>query len=175
MKLNTTNSISGLLVIVVLLTASNSAFSQSKYKNGAFLEIGGAGGPYSINYERQFYNSFSTRVGFSYLGVDMFIPVSVGKTLGDGKHHFEINFGLTFYRYRVPVQYKNGAQQQLSFDWFNSLYLTSFVGYRHQKPDKRFFYRCGFSPLWRFYNTDPESKTLYQFIPWGGMSVGYRF
>jgi hypothetical protein len=163
------------LFVVAILLTSISAFSQSKYKNGVFLELAGNGGPYSINYERKIYNSIVGRVGFTYIGDDLLFPISIGKIFGGGSHHFEINLGLTLYHYRVPVQYKNSAQPQLSFDWFNSLYLTSFVGYRYQQPDKRFFYRCGFSPLWRFYNSDAESNTLYQVIPWGGMSVGYRF
>jgi hypothetical protein len=163
------------LAVVVIVLTNISTFSQSKYKNGVFLELAGNGGSYSINYERQLYNSIAGRVGFTYLGNDLLFPISIGKAFGAGTHHFEINLGFTFYHYSVPVQYKNGIQQQLSFDWFNSLYLTSFVGYRYQKPDKRFFYRCGFSPLWRFYNSDPDSNTLYQFIPWGGMSAGYRF
>lgn len=163
------------LLFTTLFLASISSFCQSKYKNGVFLELAGNGGPYSINYERQLYNSIAGRIGFTYLGNDLLFPISIGKIFGEGSHHFEINLGLTLYHYRVPVQYKNSTQQQLSFDWFNSLYITSFVGYRYQKSDKRFFYRCGFSPLWRFYNSDPESNTLYQFIPWGGISVGYRF
>ena len=185
MKFRTTNLISRLLVVLVVLTASNFTFSQSKYKNGVFLELAGVGGPYSINYERQLHNNIAIRAGFNYSGGYFLIPVSVNKVFGVGKHHFEIGLGLTFYHSEsttgsFSVLYTRGNQpqvinQQLVFNSDNSLFLTSFVGYRYQKPDKRFFYRCGFSPLWRFYNSNPESKAPYQFILWGGMSVGYRF
>lgn len=185
MSFQTTNSISRLLVLVVLLTANNLAFSQSNYKNGIFLELAGVGGPYSINYERQLHNNLAVRVGVNYLGRGFLIPASVNKIFGVGKHHFEIGLGLTFYHSEgtagsFSILYTRGnppqvTQQQLEFYSTNVLYLTSFLGYRFQKPDKRFFYRCGFSPLWRFYNMDAESNSVYEFIPWGGMSVGYRF
>lgn len=185
MKFRKTNIISKLLVVVVVLTASNFTFSQSKYKNGVFLELAGIGGSCSINYERQLHNNIAIRTGFSYSGGYFLIPASVNKVFGAGKHHFEIGLGLTFYHSEsttgsFSILYTRGNQpqvinQQLVFNSDNSLFLTSFFGYRYQRPDKRFFYRCGFSPLWRFYNSSPESKAPYQFIPWGGMSVGYRF
>lgn len=173
------------LLVALLVIANNFTFSQSKYMNGVFLELAGVGGPYSINYERQFHTNLVGRVGFSYLGSDFLIPVSLSKIFGEKRHHFEIGLGLTFNRYKITIgsrtilitggNQQQVIQQKLDVYWYNSLYLTSFIGYRFQKPDKKFFYRCGFTPLWRFYNTDPESNKLYQFIPWGGLSVGYRF
>lgn len=171
------------LVIILILMVGNYALSQSQYKNGVFFELGGVGGPYSLNYERQFNSSIAGRIGFCYLGNDLLIPLAIVKVFGETKHHFEVNLGVTLYRYKVTagsrtVQSIGGnqqvVQQQLDEYQYNSLYLTCFVGYRYQKPDRRFFIRVGASPMWRFYNSD-ELSNNYGFVPWAGTSFGYKF
>ncbi len=174
MRFQTTYSISRLLVLVVLLTASNLAFSQSKYKNGVFLELGGASALYSINYERQFYKGFTGRIGLAYISNTVTVPVLFGKVFGSKNHHLEISAGATYLNYRTQhYDYLNVLYRE---ETNNGIMLTAFAGYRYQKPDKRFFFRIGFTPIWRrFYSEDKYDDEPTNFIPWGGMSVGYRF
>src|SRR5438445_530870 len=56
--------------ILVLAAAATPAFAQDRNAtNSIFLEGGGPGLAYSLNYERIFENDFGLRVGFSYLSV----------------------------------------------------------------------------------------------------------
>lgn len=56
--------------------------------------------------------------------------------------------------------------------------LSGRLGYRYQKPDGRFLWRIGFTPL-----LQRERPGLYYdptapfriFTPWGGVSVGYAW
>jgi hypothetical protein len=174
MKLRATNFISRLLVLVFLLTAGNFAFSQSNYKNGVFLELGGASKLYSINYERQLSKGFTGRIGLAYLSNTVAVPVLFGKVFGSKNHHLEISLGATYTNYRT--QHYNTLNVLYREERNNGILLTGFAGYRYQKPEKRFLFRIGFTPLWRrFYSEDTYNDEPTYFIPWGGMSVGYRF
>ncbi|NOS90357.1 MAG: hypothetical protein HOP30_00395 [Cyclobacteriaceae bacterium] len=162
------------LKIVFLLTflmIRVSGFSQSNYKNGGFLELGGSGALYSLNYERQLPHGLLARVGFTYLPPrTIAFPLTFGKIFGKKSHHFEIDAGLLLANSSETLS--NNSVKRV-----NVILGTGFVGYRYQKADKRMFYRAGFSCFYRFlyresyFNDEPPTK----FLPWAALSIGYRF
>jgi hypothetical protein len=159
------------LLFFIFLAIPQCSFCQSKYKNGVFLELGGSGALYSLNYERQFQRGLVARFGFAYLPQQAIaFPLTFGKIFGKRNHHLEINGGLLAANY-AQIQSDNTVIR------FNTILGTGFMGYRYQKPDKRMFYRAGFAFLWRsIYQEDQRSdQPNNKFIPWAGISIGYRF
>lgn len=72
-----------------------------------YLELGGAGLPYSFNYDFRFnkerMDSWGMRVGAGGYATenDSFfsLPVMVNKLYGNGPHYFEMGFGMTFFAF----------------------------------------------------------------------------
>jgi len=58
-----------------------------------------------------------------------------------------------------------GLTNENSREW--SSFLTGRVGYRYQKPNGRFIFRIGFTPLYEL-----DGNELH---PSGGLSFGYGF
>ncbi|KQC02453.1 hypothetical protein [Pedobacter sp. Hv1] len=164
-----------ILTIICLLICTNT-FAQSN-RNSVYVEIGGNGGAYSINYDRLFILSqqlrFAPRIGISWLGSDRFTaPIEANLLLGknsDSKNFAEFGLGTTI----VSKKSKNINGFTLSDEiidekGMNAL-LSSRLGFRHQKPQGGFMYRIGFTLLYNSYPID------HKFIPFGGVSLGYTF
>jgi hypothetical protein len=143
---------------MLLFALSFNCFGQG-YRNTFFAEILGSGYLYSINYEREFKNQFVGRIGFSTFESDFVVPFTLGKFFGKKSHHFEISAGFDFVNYHSSDEGRD-----------NGIALTGFLGYRFQKPDNRFQFRAGFTPIYV-----PNDVLGIQFIPSGGISFGYRF
>jgi hypothetical protein len=156
------------LFIFYLLTLET-GFSQVNYKNGLFLEFGGNSYYGSINYERTNSKGINARIGIFCLNPKdlVILPLTVGKTFGVGKHHFEIAGGFVFARDAGGANGNIDATEKF-------VYLTGFLGYRYQVKDRRFFFRAGFTPLWELYDNFSEERPG-PFYPWGGISGGFRF
>ena len=166
------------LIIVVLSSITFSVHSQSDnkfhYKNSAHLELGGHGVVYSLNYERILINrtSFKTAIqaGMSYyppsIGLrDTWFPFCVNELISFGNHHLEAGLGLIINR-EAGRDIENNPTT-----WFWSFLAAGRIGYRFQKPNSRLLFRIGFTP---FYELD---RNVYggEFIPHGGVSLGYAF
>jgi hypothetical protein len=106
--------------------------------------LGGSGILYSLNYERQATAaSIIARVGFTFLlPQTIAFPVTLGKVFGKKNHHLEINAGIL-------IANSQQTQSNNSIIRITSIHGSGFIGYRYQKPDKRLFYRAGFSFLHR--------------------------
>lgn len=98
------------LTLVVLLTAlvfSVWAQDTPLPTRSVFIELGGAGLPYSFNYDFRFdkerMDSWGMRIGAGGYATenDSFfsLPVMVNKLYGKGPHYFEMGFGLTFFAF----------------------------------------------------------------------------
>lgn len=84
-------------------------FGQEKLPSqSVFLEVGGAGLPYSFNYDFRFdpsnMNSWGMRVGaggYTVSGGDSFfsLPIMANKLYGKGPHYFEFGAGMTFFTF----------------------------------------------------------------------------
>ncbi len=90
------------LIISVSGQEENRPPTQSVY-----LELGGAGLPYSFNYDFRFnknrIDSWGMRIGaggYSTTDESFFsLPVMVNKLYGSGPHYFELGFGMTFFAF----------------------------------------------------------------------------
>jgi len=141
--------------------------SQSQFKNGIFVELGGNGFVYSINYERQLPRKIVARGGIGYVVRGFLLPMTIEKIYGTKNHHLDLGGGLVFAKARPTGNDVPTGK--------TSLALTGVLGYRYQKPDEKFFLKVAFTPIWTFYNNDPDDKAPYPVFPWGGIGVGTRF
>ena len=154
-------------LLLLALAISTSLAAQAR--NTAYLELGGNGIIPTVNYERQFRDTWHWRVGFSVVSgedsdgdsdVTYVLPVMVGRINNpNGNHHLETAAGLLFV---------TGDSQDL-FDEedeeINNVAGTVTIGYRYQKPGRGFVFRAGLTPI--FDTSD--------ILPWAGVSFGYRW
>ncbi|MXV15846.1 hypothetical protein [Hufsiella ginkgonis] len=132
-----------------------------------FVELGGQGLLFTVNYDTRFGNrrdGLGGRAGIGYLAVDgehvTTIPLSLNYLLGKGRSFFEIGLGAT-------VVTAGSDDDSIIFDenGGNVVGTMSFA-YRLQPVDKGFSLRAGFTPV---FNGD-------FFVPYyAGVSLGYTF
>jgi hypothetical protein len=147
-------------------------------RNSIFLELGGNGLVYTINYDRVVSESFSIRVGLGYMagGVTsssggetasvkvsaMGIPLMANYLLGSANHKLELGGGLTLFRFTGSGSSSLGAEASVSGIFPVG---TAVIGYRYVPADGGFTFRAGFTPI----------LTQDRFVPWAGLSFGYLF
>jgi hypothetical protein len=142
------------------LFLTSQACAQNTLRNALYLEFGGNAGFYSINYERTFPKNAIGRIGFSVLPGDLILPILAGKYFGKRSNHIELMGGVTYGYYR-KVDATDVVQTSDEF------LGTVVVGYRYQKPERRFLFRVGYSPFINFHRGSLQH--------WAGLSAGYRF
>ena len=185
------NSIRTAAAVLVLAAAATPALAgdERSATNSIFLEGGGPGLAYSLNYERIFENDFGLRVGFSYLSVSgtasagtstangtismWTVPVLVNYLgVNWGNHSLELGGGAT-------VVGLDGAGSMGAFAASGSGTLvlgTAIFGYRRQPPGGGFQFRIGLEALvgkglaLSDSNRDPDKVGV---LPWMYMSLGF--
>ena len=165
-----------LIITLIFFTLSIPSFSQDDYSNSVFLEAGGNSPFISLCYERLFKQNYTARVSTFYIKTPysetLTIPISVGGFFGKRNHHLEGALGITHFTYFGDV--KDHRRDFVHFSGRNILYSTVYIGYRFQRPNKRFLLRTGLTYLHRVYdNEEDEREMVWPF--WPGVSVGYRF
>ena len=150
-----------LLLFSIFLKASGSDTTHIFFKkNTLFIEGGGKGRYYSVNYDRLFKQGkkliFSWRVGFSILPHDLSLPIAVSAFTGGLQHHFEVSLGITPYLkdYKTFLHKNDLSDKQF--------YITPGIGYRYQKINGGFFFSAGIDPL---IFMDPPSDNFWNFTP----------
>jgi hypothetical protein len=122
-------------------------------RNGYFLELGGAGLLYSLNYERRFNDAFSVSVGFGAIpvwgAVATIFPLSVHGWTGT-EHHLEYGGGVTL----------------VAQDLDDGRFWVPSMGYRYQRPEGGFLFRATAMGFFRM--NDPIDA-----IPFAGLSAGW--
>lgn len=96
-----------LSIFALMLVFSTQAQEDTKPYRSVYVELGGAGLPYSFNYDFRFdkerMDSWGMRVGAGgWATQDNYfysLPVMVNKLYGKGPHYFEMGFGLTLFAY----------------------------------------------------------------------------
>ncbi len=159
-----------------------------------YVELGGAGLPYSFNYDFRFdktkMDSWGMRVGaggYSVSDGDSFfsIPVMVNKLFGKGPHYFELGLGATFFTFsgheyeNVNCYYDQNGQYicdetstttNFSFilpvDGSPSIMGTMNFGYRRIPVDGGFTWKVNLNPIFNNNGFWP----LY-----AGIGFGYAF
>jgi hypothetical protein len=148
------------------------ALAQSKLNNAIYFEGGGNAVQYSVNYEYRFFNTFVTKIGLGGSNAGLFVPVTFGKVFFRGAHHIETSIGITYAHYDVE-------EEMQDYEHADRLFLATFLGYRYDKPDRRFFFKVGFTPFYLLTEMDAdELKEGNRFIPYfgigGGVKIGKR-
>jgi hypothetical protein len=164
-----------LLMVVAATSANAQEAAPSTRDNAVYLELLGNGGLYSINYERALRPALRVRVGAAAWTAEAFwsgaetrirtFPVMLQMVRGDGVHHLEAGIGV------LPGH--RGRDRDVSASGgFAS--LIGLVGYRYERPLRRFVFRPGFTPFYGF--GDPSTAYPEQgFLPSLGFSFGGRF
>lgn len=123
-----------------------------------FIEGGGKGPYYSVNYGRIFKQgkkiTYTWRAGFSLLAHDLSVPLAITAFTSAAQHHFEFSLGLTPYLkdYKTFLHKPDLSDKQI--------YITPGVGYRFQKTNRNFFLSAGIDPL---VFIDPPSDDFWNF------------
>jgi hypothetical protein len=162
---------------VIILISILNCFSETgkDHNQTIFLELGGGGIFYSINYENLFAGNdivrIGARFGFCILPskgnmkyedhLMFFIPL----VLGSKASKLELNVGLI----RCHAKFKESSDSYPI--------ITPGIGYRYKKRGKRFNFRIGFCPLIVFDEPSyfyPDTESPY-FLPSGYLSFGYSF
>lgn len=168
-----------LLTLVLILFSVQFLHAQeteSLPTQSVFVELGGAGLPYSFNYDFRFdktkMDSWGMRVGaggYSVSDGESFfsLPVMVNKLYGKGPHYFELGFGATFFTfsdesynycvngYSDPVtgeyictEYESDNYQFiLPVDGSPSIMGTLNFGYRRIPVDGGFTWKVNLNPI----------------------------
>lgn len=160
------------------------AGQTTQTKNSVYLEIGGSGGAYSLNYGKTFFNiekwQLRAHIGFSVMSVMLYdsyrvypvFPFGLNALYGSGRHYLKLGLANTLYlgyQYQNPAQseYENGVQ--IHKPKYNSKLHDSIfplIGYHYQFNSK-YFAHIVFSPL--IYDNG------FSFFPWGGIGLGMNF
>lgn len=186
-KLLRANLLLGVFFLLFLFFSGGESQAQKLAVDGTsgtnyhvmYVELGGTGYYYSVNYERLLYSvskfGLFARLGMEYIpikGADklLHIPVGGNMTWGNRKHRFEtgmaalfrldfdpgVGFGEGYYLTNPPTR----------------IFMAPSIGYRfHAKPNEwgeTFFLRVTFTPL---LGLDVFDDQPY-FLPHGGISIG---
>lgn len=166
------------LLIIILLTVTNIINAQKKEdidfaQNSVYIELGGTGLIYSINYERNLIKGktlyANARIGITAIPNDYYnVPLELILLKGKKKSFIEV--GLGYSPWIEPNSYKDNFRRE-SYTRV-SHYFVPKLGYRYQKPKGGFLFKISVTPT-IFYISD----TYYNndFNLWGGISLGYCF
>ena len=135
------------------ITKQDISLQPGKRNNAVYLELGGQGGIFTINYERLI-NDYAIRVGgFAILFASAFTG-DINHLWGN-KHKFELGTGFII------------EQSNLS-----GAFVSLNIGYRYQ-ANNGFLFRLGFTPLYGISRSlDSEYQKLHPNV---GISLGYSF
>lgn len=180
------------ILVILLLVSSHFVMAQKSEIKPAtqsiFVELGGAGLPYSFNYDFRFdktrMDSWGMRVGFGGYAIegDSFfsLPVMANKLYGKGNHFFEMGFGVTFIAFNNESCYydsngnyicnqssnNNSTNFILDIDGSPSVMGVMNFGYRKVPTDGGFMWKVNLNPI--FNNNG--------FWPlFAGVGLGYAF
>jgi len=190
-----------LFLFFSLLTFSFYSFSQSTAKNSLYLELGGAAGLYSINYERMISEGsnvdINARIGFAVVpfrdrevlvdwdidNIAYAFPIGVNFVFGDKKNHFETGLAYSIV-FDGRVAYDGYAKTNGEFIEIVNLrvergvghYLIPKIGYRYQKAEGGLIFKVNATPFIIIDDAlDSSSSNTNRVLFWLGVSVGKAF
>jgi hypothetical protein len=145
--------------------------------NLVFLELGGNGILYTLNYDRAIAGGFTIRVGVGQVleganpiasaddelaSVDALgIPILANFVGGGDRHRLELGAGVTL----LYASARSATRYRAATDAGVTTLATALIGYRYVPPGGGFTYRAGFTPL----------VSAAGVLPWAGLSFGYLF
>ena len=194
MKINTfRTAVIALLLVVATAYAQGTArpveraatSDERTAVNTLYAEGLGAGGAYSINYERLVMNDLGIHVGFSYWSVSasagtasssgsfIAIPITASYLgISSGAHTLELGGGITIWN--VSVTGTSGGFAGAANGFIPI--ATAIVGYRYQPREGGFNFRVGASPLFgKGLGLNANDPSAFGVLPWGYISLGWTF
>jgi hypothetical protein len=170
------------LVTILFALTINSLLAQGyteiTKKNTVFLEVGGNGPLYSINYDRILIKKtnwkLAGRIGFMYFNDNRgllensenkqsSIPIELSFLKGKSNHNLELGLGIT------PLS--KGYLDKAGKD-YTRVATSGRIGYRYQKSNGGLFFKAGFTPI-TFFKKDFNSVNPKYVYPWAGLALGY--
>jgi len=165
------------LLLCISIIGFGQTFAQSRTTtiSSFYLEVGGAAGLWSLNYDRELWEinekfRLNGRVGFGMYSEfngagfpDVIIPISNMVLLGKRMHRVEAGGGITYYNWTLRDALKLDGFSRRS-DLLGHLIL----GYRFQKLKGGLMFRVAYTPIIINYSNNP-------FEHWAGGSIGYTF
>jgi hypothetical protein len=164
------------LCCLTLSPACARADQQRDANNFIYLELGGNGAIYSLNYERFVHDEVSLRLGFGYVSLQgaidggtvttgialLTVPVTVSYLgIGSGSHRLELGGGAVF----ADISGESSSDGARAFGSASGVVGTAIAGYRYARTRGGFTFRAAFTPLFG------EGG----FQPWAGMAFGLGF
>jgi hypothetical protein len=161
---------------------------DNKYQKVAFVELLGAGGLYSINYDmrtaKDKRDGWGFRVGIEKIvanitdssggGVEKTrisftaVPVVLNYLFGKRKGFLELGVGATYFKFTgkaTGTASVESYQQETFKESFGSIIGSFNIGYRHVPYKNGFMYRVAFMPL----------LIADNLVPFLGIGLGYHF
>lgn len=170
-----------MLGMTVFAQSTEKAFSGAV----AYLEVGGAGGVYSVNIENPFFDfgrwRGNVRLGYGQMhyrhpnNVFRTIPLGIHMFKHSGNHHAEIGAALSYIAgYHYSEIFANSGSKMQS----RGIFFVPMVGYRFQRPHGGLFFRVQYSPLIKIKEYGPRpyfQGFMGEPIHAPGLAVGYAF
>jgi hypothetical protein len=170
------------LIAAALLCAGAPLHAQTEARaqNAVYLELGGNGGLYSVNFDRRVADALAVRVGIATWTVeDLFlgdeaqvsivsVPVTVSWVPAASNRGVEVGGGVLLGS-RSREEAFEGGETSAGF-----VSLTGILGYRYQPASGGFMFRVAFTPFFGLGDED-EAYPDKGFFPSAGLSVGYTF
>jgi hypothetical protein len=143
--------------------------AQNTRAQNVYVELGGPGLLFSANYDTRFSqhrDGLGGRIGLGFIETGgasvVTVPVQLNYLLGKKDKYFEIGLGATYASFNSGSDFFSNGSKPLTA---STVLGTMTFGYRYQPVDGGFNFRASFNPI--FYSSN--------FVPFGGVSVGYTF
>ena len=153
-------------------------------RNSLYVELGGNGGLYTINYDRILHRGewfhTSARAGVYYNwwgGGRLGIPLEVNGLFGRKEHFLEMGVSFVYSHGFEPVVHKADPAVPSSEDIYHNfadLRAIGRLGYRYQKPEGGLFFRAAYTPNTFVWSATPGGLFSGAWH-WFGISVGKSF
>jgi hypothetical protein len=154
-------------------------------RHHVFLEIGGNGLLYSLNYEYRFTKALLIRAGGSYLYLQekatdkhqhiASVPITMSYLLNlyRQKHYIEVGAGVMLFLSSGTM-----SSYKAKTDFFPN--LTTIIGYRYQPISKHWSCKVAFTPYYGMSSLINSEGQAFNILGnrlqlWGGVGVGYQF
>jgi hypothetical protein len=165
-------------------SSSDGAPKGREAKNAIYLDLGGPGLIYSLNYDREIIPDLSARIGISYLSMGasatdgsgnntsaefsyLAIPITASYLgIGSENNMFEVGGGPVIMNFSGSGLIESDDEDVSAGGSVTTVALTGLAGYRHQPADGGFVFRIGLSPMMTF---------GAGFLPWAYLSLGAAF
>jgi hypothetical protein len=165
------------VVMTSLLPVATRAQEPIEAPAAAYVEVGGAGLFYSLNYEGRLSNHLTARFGFTFLNMTVFneesgedseiavtlLPMMMNVLVGRGNSRLELGAGPLIAVTGSGLSRVERGPASVEFsDDLSVAGVTSAVGYRYHRPEGGVLFRATLTP---FYSGRAQV--------WGGVSLGW--